>query len=262
MPFPASALQLLHVPDGRPLLLQLHAVQAVPNAGWFAYTPLSTALLARAEPRLLGARTQRGRGRRHRRRHRDRHQHPQVPRPRHDARRMPLFAWAMLVTAFMIIFAFTTLVVGSLLLELSRSFNFRFFDPEAGGSSLLWQHLFWIFGHPEVYIQFLPAAGVVSMIVPVLRAPQDRRLRLARRRVRRHRLHVVRPVGAPHVHRRPAAGRAQLLLRRQHRHRRAGRHPDLLLARHDGLGPAGVEDARCCSSSASSSRSSSAASPG
>ena len=80
---------------------------------------------------------------------------------------MPLFAWAMLVTAFMIMFAFTTLVVGSLLLELSRSFDMKFFDPEFGGSSLLWQHLFWIFGHPEVYIQFLPAAGVVSMIIPV-----------------------------------------------------------------------------------------------
>ena len=81
---------------------------------------------------------------------------------------MPLFGWAMLVTAFMIVFAFTTLVVGSLLLELSRSYDMKFFDPVAGGSSLLWQHLFWIFGHPEVYIQFLPAAGAVSMILPVL----------------------------------------------------------------------------------------------
>jgi len=81
--------------------------------------------------------------------------------------RLPLFAWAMLVTAFMIVFAFTTLVVGSFLLEMSRSFDMRFFDPESGGSSLLWQHLFWIFGHPEVYIQFLPAAGVVSMVIPV-----------------------------------------------------------------------------------------------
>ncbi|MGH9133603.1 MAG: cbb3-type cytochrome c oxidase subunit I, partial [Ilumatobacteraceae bacterium] len=81
--------------------------------------------------------------------------------------RMPLFAWAMLVTAFMILFAFTPLIVGSLLLELERSFGMHFFDPDFGGSSLLWQHLFWIFGHPEVYIQFLPATGVVSMILPV-----------------------------------------------------------------------------------------------
>ena len=81
--------------------------------------------------------------------------------------RMPLFAWSMLVTAFMILFAFTPLIIGSLLLELDRGFGMQFFNPEAGGSSLLWQHLFWIFGHPEVYIQFLPAAGVVSMVVPV-----------------------------------------------------------------------------------------------
>ncbi len=81
--------------------------------------------------------------------------------------RIPFFAWAMLVTAFMILVALTTLVVGSLLLELSRSFDMKFFDPNFGGSSLLWQHLFWIFGHPEVYIQFLPAAGAISMILPV-----------------------------------------------------------------------------------------------
>src|SRR5690606_20973172 len=82
--------------------------------------------------------------------------------------RMPLFAWAMLVTAFMILFAFTPLIVGSLLLELARGFDMRFFDTTRGGSSLLWQHLFWIFGHPEVYIQFLPATGIVSMVLPVL----------------------------------------------------------------------------------------------
>jgi cytochrome c oxidase subunit I+III len=81
--------------------------------------------------------------------------------------RMPLFAWAMLVTAFMILFAFTTLLIGSLLLELDRKHGTQFFNPDAGGSPILWQHLFWIFGHPEVYIQFLPAAGIVSMIIPV-----------------------------------------------------------------------------------------------
>ncbi len=80
---------------------------------------------------------------------------------------IPLFAWAMLVTAFMLLFAFTPLIVGSLLLELDRKAGARFFDPTAGGSVLLWQHLFWIFGHPEVYIQFIPATGIVSMIVPV-----------------------------------------------------------------------------------------------
>jgi cytochrome c oxidase subunit I+III len=78
---------------------------------------------------------------------------------------MPVFAWAVLVMAFMILFAFTTLIIASLLLELDRGFGTQFFNPQRGGSSLLWQHLFWIFGHPEVYIQFVPATGVVSMIV-------------------------------------------------------------------------------------------------
>ena len=81
--------------------------------------------------------------------------------------RMPLFAWAMLVTAFSLIFAFTPLIVGSALLELDRKIGTQFFNPDAGGSPMLWQRLFWIFGHPEVYLQFIPAAGMVSMIVPV-----------------------------------------------------------------------------------------------
>jgi cytochrome c oxidase subunit I+III len=79
--------------------------------------------------------------------------------------RLPLFAWAMLVAALAIVFAFTVLLVGSVLLEADRKFGTQFFDPEAGGSPLLWQHLFWIFGHPEVYIMFLPATGVVSHVV-------------------------------------------------------------------------------------------------
>jgi cytochrome c oxidase subunit I+III len=79
--------------------------------------------------------------------------------------RLPLFAWSMLVTGVMIIFAFTPLIVGTALLELDRKLLTRFFDPAAGGKPLLWQHLFWMFGHPEVYIMFLPAAGIVSQVV-------------------------------------------------------------------------------------------------
>ena len=82
--------------------------------------------------------------------------------------RMPLFAWYMLVTAFMMLIGFPPLIVGSVLLEVERAFNLPFFDPTRGGDSLLWQHLFWLFGHPEVYIIFLPAAGVVSTVLPVL----------------------------------------------------------------------------------------------
>jgi len=82
--------------------------------------------------------------------------------------RMPVFAWAMLVFALMIVFAFPAVILATLLLELERAFGWPFFSPAGGGDPLLWQHLFWFFGHPEVYIIFLPAAGMVSMIVPAM----------------------------------------------------------------------------------------------
>jgi cytochrome c oxidase subunit I+III len=141
----------------------------VPDAGWFAYTPLSgpefspglaldfwvlglgvaeVGAIAAAMEIIIGILKMRA--------------------PGMTLARMPLFAWAMLITSFMILFAFTPLIIGSLLLELDRGFGTQFFDPDQGGSSLLWQHLFWIFGHPEVYIQFIPAVGVVSMVVPAM----------------------------------------------------------------------------------------------
>ena len=81
--------------------------------------------------------------------------------------RMPLLAWYLWVTAAMMLAGFPPLILGSILLELERAFGWPFFDPARGGDPLLWQHLFWLFGHPEVYIIFLPAAGIVSTILPV-----------------------------------------------------------------------------------------------
>ena len=81
---------------------------------------------------------------------------------------MPLFAWYMLGTSAMMLVGFPPLIAGSVLLELERAFDWPFFDPARGGDPLLWQHLFWLFGHPEVYIIFLPAAGAMSMIIPVM----------------------------------------------------------------------------------------------
>jgi cytochrome c oxidase subunit I len=81
--------------------------------------------------------------------------------------RLPLFCWAVVATSLSIVFALPALTAATLLLELDRDFGFRFFDPGGGGDALLWQHLFWIFGHPDVYIIFLPAVGIVSTIVPV-----------------------------------------------------------------------------------------------
>ncbi|MFW6094451.1 MAG: cytochrome c oxidase subunit I [Pseudomonadota bacterium] len=82
--------------------------------------------------------------------------------------RMPIFAWYMLAVSFMILIGFPPLVLGSILLEVERSFGLPFYEVARGGDPLLWQHLFWIFGHPEVYIIFLPAAGLVSTIIPVM----------------------------------------------------------------------------------------------
>jgi len=140
-------------------------VGAVPDAGWFSYTPLSgprysgmgidfwllgltmveiAGITAGVEivVTILKSRA-----------------------PGMTISRMPLFIWTVLVAGAMILFAFSVLLVATILLELDRAVGTKFFDPLAGGSSLLWQHLFWFFGHPEVYIIFLPATGIVSMVV-------------------------------------------------------------------------------------------------
>ena len=80
--------------------------------------------------------------------------------------RMPVFVWMVLVTQFLVLLAFPALTVGLILLMFDRFFGSLFFAPAAGGDPLLWQHLFWIFGHPEVYILILPAMGIVSEVIP------------------------------------------------------------------------------------------------
>src|SRR3990172_2600714 len=80
--------------------------------------------------------------------------------------RMPLFVWMTLVTSFLIIFAFPVITVGLFELLFDRLFDANFFNVDKGGSPLLWQHMFWLFGHPEVYILILPAMGIVSDVLP------------------------------------------------------------------------------------------------
>jgi cytochrome c oxidase subunit I+III len=156
-------------------------VGAVPDAGWFAYTPLSgprysglgvdfwllglslveVAGIAAGVEIVVTVLKFRA--------------------PGMTISRMPLLIWTLLVVGIMILIAFTVLLMATLLLELDRAVGTRFFDPSAGGSTLLWQHLFWFFGHPEVYIMFLPATGIVSMVVATF----------ARRKVTAYRLVVV-----------------------------------------------------------------------
>ncbi len=80
--------------------------------------------------------------------------------------RMPVFVWMTLVVQFLIVLAFPPITVGLIFLLFDRFFGTRFYDVAAGGDLHLWQHLFWIFGHPEVYILILPAFGIVSEVLP------------------------------------------------------------------------------------------------
>jgi cytochrome c oxidase subunit 1 len=81
--------------------------------------------------------------------------------------RMPMFVWMTLVTNFLLMFAMPIIAVALFLMTFDRTFGALFFNAASGGDPILWQHLFWLFGHPEVYIMILPAMGIVSEIIPV-----------------------------------------------------------------------------------------------
>jgi cytochrome c oxidase subunit 1 len=81
--------------------------------------------------------------------------------------RMPVFVWMTMVVSFLLVFALPVLTVGLFELFFDLRFGTHFFDPAAGADPVLWQHLFWLFGHPEVYVLILPAMGIVSEVLPV-----------------------------------------------------------------------------------------------
>ncbi len=143
------------------------ALQMAPDVGWFAYVPLAgpqygygkradiwaqtitfteIAALAVAVELVVTILKQRA--------------------PGMSLDRIPLFAWSMLVTSMLVIIAMPAIMVASSTLILDRLVGTHFYNPAEGGDALLYQHLFWFFGHPEVYIIFLPAVGMVSTILP------------------------------------------------------------------------------------------------
>jgi heme/copper-type cytochrome/quinol oxidase subunit 1 len=91
----------------------------------------------------------------------------QLRAPGMTMKRMPMFAWMTFVTSFLAVFALPSLTTAAALLLFDRHLGTHFYNVAAGGDALLWQHLFWFFGHPEVYIMILPAMGLISEVIPV-----------------------------------------------------------------------------------------------
>ncbi len=168
MAFPRlNALGLWLVVFGGLLLYYSFIAGGAPAAGWFSYTPLSEqpfsnsgvdywaisiivtgiGSIAAGINFIVTVLTMRA--------------------PGMTMRRLPLFAWMMFVNSFIIIFALAILNGALVMLEADRLLEARFFRAIVGGSPILWQHFFWAFGHPEVYILVLPAFGMISEIIPV-----------------------------------------------------------------------------------------------
>ena len=146
--------------------------------------------------------------------------------------RMPLLVWLYLVTAFLILIAMPPLSAAQIMLLVDRYLGGHFFDTQAGGSAVLWQHFFWIFGHPEVYILVLPAFGFVSEIIPVFSRKAIFGYPAMVGATDRHRLRELRRLGPPHVQRRHVLVGKYLLRDGDVRGRRADGNQDLQLAGH------------------------------
>jgi len=169
MAFPRiNALSFWIIPFSGVLLFSSFLLGGAANGGWTSYTPLSeatysttsgqdlwlAALILSGVSSIMGAinflaTTFRLRA------------------PGMTMLRMPIFTWTVLVTNVLLLFAVPVLAAGMLMLFIDRNYGGSFFNPAAGGDTILWQHIFWFFGHPEVYILILPAFGIISEVIPV-----------------------------------------------------------------------------------------------
>jgi cytochrome c oxidase subunit 1 len=166
MAFPRiNALSFWMIPMGGLLLYSGYAVGGAADAGWTSYAPLSeqsgagvdlwiAALVILGFSSVLGAINFIA-------------TIFKMRAPGMTLLRMPLFVWNSLVTSVLLLFSLPVLTSGLAMLFIDRNYGGGFFDPAQGGNPILWQHVFWFFGHPEVYVLILPAFGIVTEIVPV-----------------------------------------------------------------------------------------------
>jgi cytochrome c oxidase subunit I len=166
MAFPRiNALSYWMIPLGGLLLFSGYALGGAANAGWTGYAPLSSregigidlwigSLVLLGTSSILGAINFLA-------------TIFKMRAPGLTLMRMPIFVWNTLVTSVLLLFAVPVLTAGFMMLFIDRNYGGGFFDPALGGNPILWQHIFWFFGHPEVYILILPAFGIVSEVLPV-----------------------------------------------------------------------------------------------
>ncbi len=166
MAFPRiNALSFWMVPLGGLLLFSGYAVGGAADAGWTGYAPLSeqsgtgvdlwiAALTLLGFSSILGSINFLA-------------TIFKMRAPGMTLLRMPIFVWNSLVTSVLLLFSIPVLTSGLMMLFIDRNYGGGFFDPAQGGNPILWQHVFWFFGHPEVYVLILPAFGIVTEILPV-----------------------------------------------------------------------------------------------